>query len=147
MTIFYCLTFETPTIWRARYPYLHILGRGWTSYTPRHSVPFPSPPTSQSQSKKVPLRLTISQSVIRGVERHLGLMTRYLFLFDSYGLVFVGQKQKLTAGTLTPGIVPRWDPWPYICSMPRPLFFSFRCSSLLIKEGFVYIGLYIQIGV
>jgi hypothetical protein len=30
------------------------------------------------------------------------------------------------AGTLTPGIGPRWDPWPYICSVSRPLFFSFR---------------------
>jgi hypothetical protein len=26
------------------------------------------------------------------------------------------------AGTLTPGIWPRWDPWPYICSMSRPMF-------------------------
>jgi hypothetical protein len=31
------------------------------------------------------------------------------------------------AATLTTGIGPRWDPWPYICSMSRPLFFwSFR---------------------
>jgi hypothetical protein len=27
------------------------------------------------------------------------------------------------AGTLTPGIGPRWDPWPYICSVSRRLFF------------------------
>jgi hypothetical protein len=35
------------------------------------------------------------------------------------------------ASTVTPGIEPRWDPWPYICSMSRLLFFSpfFRCSS------------------
>jgi hypothetical protein len=25
------------------------------------------------------------------------------------------------AGTLNPGTGPRWDPWPYICSMSRPL--------------------------
>jgi hypothetical protein len=41
---------------------------------------------------KITLRLTViqsvSQSVSLGVEPHLGLMTRYLFLFDSYGLVF-----------------------------------------------------------
>jgi hypothetical protein len=30
-----------------------------------------------------------------------------------------------SAGTVTPGIGPRWDPWPYICWMPRPLCFSF----------------------
>jgi hypothetical protein len=39
---------------------------------------------------KVTMRLTISQSVSLGVEAHLGLMTRYLLLFDNYGLVFVG---------------------------------------------------------
>jgi hypothetical protein len=44
------------------------------------------------------------------------------------------------AGTLTPGIGPRSDPWPYICTMSRPLlfFFSFRWSTLLIKEGLVF---------
>jgi hypothetical protein len=40
---------------------------------------------------KVTLRLTISQSRGLGVEPHLGLMTRYLLLFDSYGLVLVGR--------------------------------------------------------
>jgi hypothetical protein len=39
----------------------------------------------------VTLRLTVGQSVSLGVEPHLGLMTRYLLLFDSYGLVFVGR--------------------------------------------------------
>jgi hypothetical protein len=32
----------------------------------------------------------VSQSVCLVVELHMGLMTRYLLLFDSYGLVFVG---------------------------------------------------------
>jgi hypothetical protein len=41
------------------------------------------------QVVKVILRLTVSQSVSLGVEPHLGFMTRYLLLFDSYGL-FVG---------------------------------------------------------
>jgi hypothetical protein len=45
------------------------------------------------------LRLTINQSVSLGVEPHLGLMNRYLLLFDSYGLVFCG------APTLTRGRV------------------------------------------
>jgi hypothetical protein len=35
---------------------------------------------------KVTLRLTVSQSVSLGVESHLGLMTRYLLLFDNCGL-------------------------------------------------------------
>jgi hypothetical protein len=44
---------------------------------------------------KVSLRLTVSQSVSQsvslGVEPHLGLMTRYILLFDNYGLAFVGR--------------------------------------------------------
>jgi hypothetical protein len=42
-------------------------------------------------TQKVTLRLTVGQSVALGVELHLGLMTRYLLLFDSYDLVFVGR--------------------------------------------------------
>jgi hypothetical protein len=45
MTIFYCLRFETPPIWRARSPYLYPPGTVWPSYTPRHWVPFSSTPT------------------------------------------------------------------------------------------------------
>jgi hypothetical protein len=40
---------------------------------------------------KVTLRLTVSQSVCLCIEPHLGLMTRYLLVFDSNGLVFVGR--------------------------------------------------------
>jgi hypothetical protein len=47
-------------------------------------------PLSIQVKVKVTLRLTVSQSVSLGVEPHLGLMTRYLLLFDSYGLVFCG---------------------------------------------------------
>jgi hypothetical protein len=49
------------------------------------------PASARPESKvKVTLRLTVSQSVSLGVEPHLGLMTRYLILFDSYGLVYLG---------------------------------------------------------
>jgi hypothetical protein len=47
---------------------------------------------------KVTLRLTVSQSVSLGVEPHLGLMTRYLVLFDSYGLVSFCGAPSLTRG-------------------------------------------------
>jgi hypothetical protein len=40
---------------------------------------------------KVTLRMTVTQSVSLGVEPHLGLMIRYLLLFDNYGLVFLGR--------------------------------------------------------
>jgi hypothetical protein len=41
------------------------------------------------------------------------------------------------ASKVTPGIEPCWDPWPYICSMLRLLFFFsfFRCSSFDKKGG------------
>jgi hypothetical protein len=41
------------------------------------------------------------------------------------------------ASTVTPGIEPWWDPWPYICSMSKLLFFSplFHCSSFNKKGG------------
>jgi hypothetical protein len=47
---------------------------------------------------KVTLRLTVSQSVSLGVEPHLGLMTRYLALFDSYELVSFCGAPSLTRG-------------------------------------------------
>jgi hypothetical protein len=37
---------------------------------------------------KVTLQLTVNQSVSLGVELHLGLLTRYLLSFDSYGIFF-----------------------------------------------------------
>jgi hypothetical protein len=47
VTKFYCLRFESPPTWRARPPYLYPPGTGWPSYTPRHWVPFSSPPTTR----------------------------------------------------------------------------------------------------
>jgi hypothetical protein len=55
------------------------------------SRPIKCSKTRKSQKVKVTLRLTVSQSASLGVEPHLGLMTRYLLLFESYGLVFVGR--------------------------------------------------------
>jgi hypothetical protein len=40
---------------------------------------------------KVTVLMTVSQSVSLGVEPHLGLMTRYILLFDNYDLAFVGR--------------------------------------------------------
>jgi hypothetical protein len=57
--------------------------RSQSLYRPRYPSSF--------YKVKVTLRLTVSQSVSLGVEPHLGLMTRYLLLFDSYGLEFVGR--------------------------------------------------------
>jgi hypothetical protein len=47
MTIFYCLRFDTPPTWRARWPYLYPPGTGWLSYILRHWVPFSSAPTTR----------------------------------------------------------------------------------------------------
>jgi hypothetical protein len=57
--------------------------------------------TQHCQSQvKITLRLTISQSVSLGVEPHLGVMTRYLLLFDSYGLVLC-EENSLTRGRVS----------------------------------------------
>jgi hypothetical protein len=53
MTTFYCLRFETPPTWRARFPYLYPPGTGWPSDTPRHWVPFSSPRTTRRATVEV----------------------------------------------------------------------------------------------
>jgi hypothetical protein len=64
-------------------------GNYWTYFTEDKS---------KSSQVKVTLQLTVSQSVSLGVEPHLELMTRYLVLFDSYGLVFFCGAPSLTRG-------------------------------------------------
>jgi hypothetical protein len=53
MTVFYCLRFEIPSTRRARSPSLYPTGTGWSSYTPRHRVPFSSPATTRRATVKV----------------------------------------------------------------------------------------------
>jgi hypothetical protein len=53
MTIFYCLRFESLPTWRDMSPYLYPPGTGWPSYTPRHWVPFSSPPTTRRATVEV----------------------------------------------------------------------------------------------
>jgi hypothetical protein len=60
---------------------------------------------------KVTLRLTVSQSVLQSKQ---GRAVAYY---------------RQPASTVTPGIKPRWDPW------PRRLFFSFFCCSSFDKKG------------
>jgi hypothetical protein len=47
IAVFYCPRFEIPPTWRARSLYLYRSGTRWISYTPRHWVPFSSPPTTR----------------------------------------------------------------------------------------------------
>jgi hypothetical protein len=44
---------ETPPTWRARSLYLYPPGTGWSSYTPGHWVPFPSPLTTRRATVEV----------------------------------------------------------------------------------------------
>jgi hypothetical protein len=53
MTIFYSLRFQTFPTWRARSPYLYPRGTGRPGYTPRHWVPFSSPPTTRRATVEV----------------------------------------------------------------------------------------------
>jgi hypothetical protein len=92
-TIFYCLRFET-SLFVASYdtqghgggirPLLHTGVSSQSLSDLRLYLRF------DKVKVKVTLRLTVSQSVSLGVEPLLGLMTRYLLLFDIYGLVFWG---------------------------------------------------------
>jgi hypothetical protein len=85
---------------------------------------------------KVTLRLTVSHSVSLGVEPHLGLMTRYLLLFDSYGLVFYG------APSMTRGRVCCWRSLPaQSFSGPSPLLLAtiFYCLRF---EIFLFVASY-----
>jgi hypothetical protein len=45
--IFYCFWFQTPSTCRGRSPYLYPPASGWPGYTPRHCVPFSSPPATR----------------------------------------------------------------------------------------------------
>jgi hypothetical protein len=53
MTTWYCLRFETPPTWRDRSPYFYPPGTGWPNYTPRHWVPFSSPPTTRRATVEI----------------------------------------------------------------------------------------------
>jgi hypothetical protein len=55
------------------------------------SQPLMQNSTELSTQVKVTLRVTVSQSVNLAVKPNLGLMTRYLLLFDSYSFVIVGR--------------------------------------------------------
>jgi hypothetical protein len=68
VTIFYCLKFETPPT-----PYLYPPGTAWPIYTPRHWVPFSSPPTI--------LRATVElfDSPPHGMEESQSLDLKYVY--------------------------------------------------------------------
>jgi hypothetical protein len=91
MTAFYCLTFGTPLTWRTRSSYLHSPGTGWPSYTPRHWVPFSSPPphgilprTVNAKSKLLyDLQFTVNQFIL--ALSPLRPTTRHFFQRNCYG--------------------------------------------------------------
>jgi hypothetical protein len=77
---------RAPPYWRARSPYLYPPGTGWPSYTPRHWVPFLSPPTTRRAAVEVfePVSTRPCPQISRGVRyisfrkgrnsRHLALL-------------------------------------------------------------------------
>jgi hypothetical protein len=72
---------------------------------------------------KVTLLLTVRQSVNLGVEPHLGLMTRYLLLFDSFLFLWGALSDEMSGLSSVYTAGPRqlrisrvrvsWDSWPY----------------------------------
>jgi hypothetical protein len=162
--IFYCLTVTVLFLWgalsneRTGLSFVHVYAAGpdqsslsrvrvpWYS-KPYFSVsdlrlPFPSPPTIRrvkSSQVKVTLRLTVSQSVSLGAEPHLGLMTRYLLLFDSYGPIFVGRPLWREDGSVF--CICCWALPAQSCSGPRPLglatiFFCLRFETSLFVASY-----------
>jgi hypothetical protein len=83
-TIYYCLRLET-SLFVASYD---SRGHGGGIRPHRHTGVTRLLP--RLVKVKVTLRLTVSQSVLVP-SPHLGFMTRYVLLFDSYGLVIVGR--------------------------------------------------------
>jgi hypothetical protein len=90
---------------------------------------------SQNQSHISTDGESVSQSVSLGVEPHLGLMTRYLLLFDTFGLDFVGRplwREDRSVFVYAPGPCQRslsrvrvpWDSWPYFNASGLRLPFS-----------------------
>jgi hypothetical protein len=72
--------------------------------------------------------MTVGQSVSLSVEHHLGLTTRYLLLFDSYGLVFVGRPVWRENGFVF--CICCWPSPAQSFSGPSPLrFATFYCLS------------------
>jgi hypothetical protein len=53
ITTFDCLRFKTPPTGRPRSLYLYPPGTGWPNHTPRHWVPFSSPPTTHRVTEEV----------------------------------------------------------------------------------------------
>jgi hypothetical protein len=128
VTIFYCLTFETSLSFTS----YDSQGHGGGIRTRLHTgVGF----LKVKVKVKVTLRLTVGQSVSLGAEPHLGLMTGYLLLFDSYGLVLWGTLSDERTGlsfvyaaiprlrSLSPVRVP-WISLPYFTVSVLRLLFS-----------------------
>jgi hypothetical protein len=96
---------------------------------------------------KVTLRLKASQSVSLGVEPQLGLMTRYLLLFDSYGLVLWGTlSDERTGVSFVYAAGPRqrslsrvrvlFDSWPHFTVSDMRLIFSSPTTHRVTVEVF-----------
>jgi hypothetical protein len=113
-----CFRFEIPPTWRTRSPYLYPPGTGWPSYTPRHRVPFSSPFTTRRTTVEVFEPASTLGSISTEAETYC----------------------RQPAGTLTPGIAPRWDPWPYI--QCQDLCFFFPLVDPRIEKGGVGLFIY-----
>jgi hypothetical protein len=71
ITIFYCIRIQTFPTSRARSPYLYPPGTGWPSYTPRHWVPFASPPTTRRATVEL-----LESAFTRGLKTDRGLKSK-----------------------------------------------------------------------
>jgi hypothetical protein len=70
--------------WRAKSPYLHPPGTGWHGYTPRHWVPFTSPPTTRRATVEI-------------FEPAFPRASREIFLICAYEIQFVPHRKHITS--------------------------------------------------
>jgi hypothetical protein len=68
---------------------------------------------------------------VGSVQMHLAFKIPYVCDYITKAAAYCQQP----ASTVALGIEPRWDPWPYICSVSRLLFFFSFVPPLIKREG------------
>jgi hypothetical protein len=142
-------TRDSPPTWRARFLYFYPPGTGWTNYTPRHWIPFSSPPTTRrakvelfdlasthtprSKSKSKSKSHCDWRSVSKSWYRAPSGAHDQIFLSDSYVLVSVGRPLWREDGAVF--CMCRWPVPAQSFAGPSPLCRATVCSCLSVAPS------------